>query len=257
MESFHPTPVVPSNAPLWSDVDQDSRILREQCANRQLGYIQTHHNPDWSTGINDDTACGSAVARMPSYLPQFHRTNSSDLNWLGLSNNKYDRNAYRLFNNLNRQRHPGTEKTELGNQAKDREAEYNARVLAARFARCDGYIKYRNRQPKEKKGNKEDQKWPDHIEDAFIVGEFEVEKKDHRTSNVLCQQLFADIHLVVVSNQKLLVRRTTKMLSRWDETSLLQTTFSEIQAKSGLENRSQAIFRCSNHSYRTKRSVSL
>lgn len=170
MESFHPTPVVPSNAPLWTDIDQESRVLREQCSNRQLGYLQTQ-SQDYFPHVSDDSTCGSAGARASVYQPQYPRASSYQYPWMaGLAHNKYDPNSHRLFNNLNRRRYRGMDKNELSHQAKDRDAEMQARMLAARFARCDGYIKYRNRQPKEKKGSKEDAKWPDHIEDAFIIG---------------------------------------------------------------------------------------
>ncbi|KAL2027855.1 hypothetical protein VTO58DRAFT_110543 [Aureobasidium pullulans] len=115
MESFHPTPVVSSNAPIWAEIDQDSRILREQCANRQLGYLQTQNTQDYYSTINDDSTCGSAGARASAYQPlQFGqgRPGKPHYPWMaGLA----------------------------------------------------------QKQPKEKKGSKEDAKWPDHIEDAFII----------------------------------------------------------------------------------------
>ncbi|THX14622.1 hypothetical protein D6D13_02759 [Aureobasidium pullulans] len=172
MESFHPTPVVPSNAPLWAEIDQDPRILREQCANRQLGYLQTQNTQDYYSTINDDSTCGSAGARTSAYQPlQFGqgRPGKSHYPWMAGLAQKYDPNSQHLFNNVNRGRFCGLGNIPTGNQEKDQDAERKARLLASRFLRCDGYIKYRNRQPKEKKGSKEDAKWPDHIEDAFII----------------------------------------------------------------------------------------
>ena len=173
MESFHPTPVVPSNAPIWAEIDQDSRILREQCANRQLGYIQTQNTQDYYSTINDDSTCGSAGARASAYQPlQFGqgRPGKPHYPWMAGLAQKYDPNSQHLFNNVNRGRFRGLGNIPTGNLEKDQDAERKARLLASRFLRCDGYIKYRNRQPKEKKGSKEDAKWPDHIEDAFIIG---------------------------------------------------------------------------------------
>ncbi|KAI4722645.1 hypothetical protein E4T48_01113 [Aureobasidium sp. EXF-10727] len=168
MESFFPTPVVPSNAPLWSEVDQDSRVLREQCGNRQLGYLQTQNTPDYYTNINDDSTCGSASGRASAYQQlQFGR--KARYPWMAGLAHKFDPGPSHLLNNANRGRFRGFGSLPTDDQEIDQEAERKARLLASRFLRCDGYIKYRNRQPKEKKGSKEDAIWPDHIEDAFIV----------------------------------------------------------------------------------------
>ncbi|KAH0376248.1 hypothetical protein KCU92_g9874, partial [Aureobasidium melanogenum] len=172
MEAFLPTPVVPSNAPLWSDIDQDSRILKEQCGNRQLGYLQTQSSLDYYSNLNDDSTCGSAGGRPSAYQAlQFGRARPGKLqhSWMAGLAQKYDPGAQHLLNNVNSGRFRGLGNMPTDDQEKDQEAERKARMLATRFLRCDGYIKYRNRQPKEKKGNKEDAKWPDHIEDAFIV----------------------------------------------------------------------------------------
>ncbi|KAH0337553.1 hypothetical protein KCU81_g8059, partial [Aureobasidium melanogenum] len=172
MESFRPTPVVPSNAPLWSDIDQDSRILKEQCGNRQLGYLQTQNNLEYYSNLNDDSTCGSAGGRPAAYQPlQYGRPRPGKLqhSWMAGLAQKYEPGSQHLLNNVNRGRFRGLGNMPTDDQEKDQEAERKARLLASRFLRCDGYIKYRNRQPKEKKGNKEDAKWPDHIEDAFIV----------------------------------------------------------------------------------------
>ncbi|CAD0115465.1 unnamed protein product [Aureobasidium uvarum] len=177
MESFLPTPVVPSNAPLWSEVDQDSRILREQCGNRQLGYLQTENIQDYYTNINDDSTCGSAGGRASAYQHlQFGRgrPGKPHFPWMAGLAQKYDLGPQHLLNNANRGWFRGLGSMPTDDQEKDHEAERKARLLASRFLRCDGYIKYRNRQPKEKKGSKEDAKWPDHIEDAFIVGSYTV-----------------------------------------------------------------------------------
>jgi hypothetical protein len=175
MESFLPTPVVPSNAPLWPDADQDSQILREQCGNRQLGYLQTQHTQDYYTNLNDDSTCGSAGGRAYQSL-QFGtgRRGKSHFPWMAGLAQKYDPGPQRLLHNGTRGSYRGMENMPTDDQKKDQEAERDARHLASRFVRCDGYIKYRNRQPKEKKGSKEDAKWPDHIEDTFIVGSYNV-----------------------------------------------------------------------------------
>lgn len=173
MEAFLPTPVVPSNAPLWSDIDQDSRILKEQCGNRQLGYLQTQNTLDFYSNANDDSTCGSAGGRPSAYHSlQLGRSRPGKLqhSWTAGLAQKYDPGAQHLLSNVNRGGFRGLGNMPTDDQEKDQEAERKARLLASRFLRCDGYIKYRNRQPKEKKGNKEDAKWPDHIEDAFIVG---------------------------------------------------------------------------------------
>jgi hypothetical protein len=173
MESFLPIPVVPSNAPLWPDTDQDSHILREQCGNRQLGYLQTQHTQDYYTNVNDDSICGSAGGRGYQSL-QFGvgQRGKPHFPWMAGLAQKYDPGPQRLLNNGTRGRYRGLEGMPTNDQEEEREAERKARHLASRFVRCDGYIKYRNRQPKEKKGSKEDAKWPDHIEDTFIVGSY-------------------------------------------------------------------------------------
>ncbi|KAI4843141.1 hypothetical protein E4T45_08750, partial [Aureobasidium sp. EXF-8846] len=170
MESFLPTPVVPSNAPLWSEIDQDSHVLREQCGNRQLGYLQTQHNQDYYTNLNDDSTCGSAGGRAYQTL-QFgtRRPGKPHFPWMAGLAQKYDPGPQRMLHNGARGRYRGLENMPTDDQEKDQIAEREARLVASRFLRCDGYIKYRNRQPKEKKGSKEDAKWPDHIEDTFIV----------------------------------------------------------------------------------------
>ncbi|KAI5201369.1 hypothetical protein E4T39_05299 [Aureobasidium subglaciale] len=167
MESFHPTPVVPSNAPLWTELDQDSRTLREQCGNTQLGYLQTQPTQDYDN-VNNDSTCGSAGVRGSAYQPlQFGRgqVGKPHYPWMAGLAQRYDPSAQHLFSNINRGKSRGLSDMPTDDQEKDQQAERNARLLASRFLRCDGYIRYRNRQPKEKKGNK----WPDHIEDAFIV----------------------------------------------------------------------------------------
>ncbi|KAI5254044.1 hypothetical protein E4T42_02525 [Aureobasidium subglaciale] len=172
MESFHPTPVVPSNAPLWTEVDQGSHVLREQCGNRQLGYLQTQTTQDYYANINDDSTCGLAGVRGSVYQPlQFGRGQPGKPHypWMAGLAQRYDPSSQYLFSNVTRGKSRGIRCTLSDDQEMDQAAERKARLLASRFLRCDGYIKYRNRQPKEKKGNKEDAKWPDHIEDAFIV----------------------------------------------------------------------------------------
>ena len=46
---------------------------------------------------------------------------------------------------------------------------FDSERLYNRFKKSDQYVKYRNRQTKDDKGN-EDQKWPDHLEKAFFRG---------------------------------------------------------------------------------------
>lgn len=175
MEAFLPTPVVPSNAPLWSDVDPDSRILKEQCGNGQLGFLQTQNTLDFYSNVKDDSTCGSGGKWPPAYHSlQFGRSRPGKLqhSWMAGLAQEYDPGRQHLPSNVNRGRLRGLGNMPTDDQEKDQEAERKARLLASRFLRCDGYIKYRNRQPKEKKGNKKDVKWPDHIEDAFIVGQY-------------------------------------------------------------------------------------
>jgi hypothetical protein len=175
MESFLPTPVVPSNAPLWPDADQDSHILREQCGNRQLGYLQTQHTQDYYTNLNHDSTCGSAGGRAYQSL-QFGvaRRGKPHFPWMAGLAQKYDPGPQCILDNGTYGRHSGPGNIPTDDQEADQVAEREVRLVASRFLRCDGYIKYRNRQPKEKKGSKEDAKWPDHIEDAFIVGQYTV-----------------------------------------------------------------------------------
>lgn len=217
MESFLPTPVVPSNAPLWPDTDQDSHILREQCGNRQLGYLQTQHAQDYYTNINDDSTCGSAGSRVYQSL-QFGRARPGKPHfpWMAGLAPKFNRDPQRLLSHGSRGRYPGLEHIPTDDQAKDQEAERKARLLASKFLRCDGYIKYRNRQPKEKKGGKEDAKWPDHIEDTFIIGSYVVQSHFDVLANVICYQLYAVTLHAAARSPKLPVNRTTMRRRLWE-----------------------------------------
>jgi hypothetical protein len=182
MDTFHPTPVVPSNAPPWTDLDHDSKVLREDCVNRQLGYVQTQDN-DYFANIGDDSTCGSTEARVSAYQPlQFghgipgrpHYPWMSGLVQSNNNNNEYDLHNQNIFNNVGSGKVRGPlglgMYPSLAQDEKDRIAETNARHLAARFSRCEGYVKYRKGQPKERKNNKGEAVWPDIIEDAFIIG---------------------------------------------------------------------------------------
>lgn len=165
MEVFQPTPILPSRAPRWADVEEVSaRVLREQSGNRQIAY--SHSQPfSHEYTVNDEGNDGFQFG-LQGHSKSYRSIPSNGGIYSGqiVKPREHRNNRHSSY----RTRRKG--ESDAGKDERDiRRLEQTARHLAILFARCDGYIKYRNRQPKQ--GTKDDQKWPDHMEDAFLRGQ--------------------------------------------------------------------------------------
>lgn len=140
MEVLQPTPILRSNAPSWTEYDDKAaalRILQEHSGNRQHSYVHS-----------------SIIAKT---APSSY----------------YNKNGYPYVNakqvHQSSHRHKSGYATIRGYSLRDeRRFERKAGDLYYRFCASDGYTKYRQRQPKDKKS--QDQKWPDNLEIAFFRG---------------------------------------------------------------------------------------
>ncbi|KAF1347736.1 TEA/ATTS domain family-domain-containing protein [Delphinella strobiligena] len=178
MEVYQPTPILPSNAPPWAGVSEEDettqlQVLQEQCGNRQLGFLPSQRCAStYNADDESDTDDCSPMAALDSHLghravsyPQPHASEYRYPNSLYENNYSSMKHDYCVSNRLQGHRRGVLGETNEAKEERKREAA--ARRLASLFAQCEGYIKYRNRQPKEGKG-KDDQKWPEHMEDAFL-----------------------------------------------------------------------------------------
>lgn len=184
MEVYQPTPILPSNAPPWAGVSEEDettqlQVFQEQCGNRQLGFLPSQrcasaYNADDGSdtdGFSPTAALNSQLGHRAVSYPQPHTSEYRYPNSEYENNYSSMKHDYSGSNRLQGHRHRVLGETNEAKEERKREAA--ARKLASRFAQCEGYIKYRNRQPKEGKG-KDDQKWPEHMEDAFLRGSFRI-----------------------------------------------------------------------------------
>lgn len=185
MEVFQPIPVLPSNAPPWTGVEDDEssqlQVLQEQCGNRQLGFLPSQRSASAYTGEDgsspdEDFARGGILdsqqsgrgaisSYAPSHMSGYAYASVANENiYASVPSVKHGYLSHRPQGQ--RHRRPG----ETTHARDERKRDAQSRRLAALFSQCEGYLKYRNRQPKEGKGASKDQKWPDHMEDAFLRG---------------------------------------------------------------------------------------
>lgn len=150
MEVFQPAPILPSNAPPWAD-NEDSILLQEQCRSKPFGFLPSQ---PCAPAYSADDADG---------LDEYNSVELSDSHFA----NRGENHGFQPREQHNSSHHVGPSEAEEVWEGKRLDAE--ARKLAARISQCEGYIKYRNRQPKGKKG----QKWPDALEDAFLRGSYQ------------------------------------------------------------------------------------
>ena len=150
---IQPTRILPSNAPPFREGDsvhQASRVLQEHSGNRQHDCSQVVNDYERkypSSALTENNY--TFQTQQPHQVPQLYHPQPQH------------RHAWR-YGHARGYRYPGPE-----DEVKIR---YEADRLFHRFRRSDQYIKYRNRQTKDDKGNG-DQKWPDHLEKAFFRGE--------------------------------------------------------------------------------------
>lgn len=143
--------VLPSNAPPLREgggdntIQHASRVLQEHSVNRQQNdhsstavYEPTYNIPT-QTGEN----AYPSFPQFPQHQPQ---TDYSQ--------------TYRAPPGYG-YRHPDNERGVVK----------KASELYRRFQECPGYTKYRSRQQKDDKAGQE-QKWPDHLEEAFFRGQY-------------------------------------------------------------------------------------
>lgn len=155
---IQPARVLPSNAPPLRDGDsihQASRVLQEHSGNRQqheLGFSEGHETkypPDLLTENN-----------FPEHIEQRQQQQQYEHLYHPQPQHRqalrygYARGAYRY-----------------AQPAPELEARFQAEAdrLFRRFRESAQYMKYRQKQAKDDKGNGE-QKWPDHLERAFCYG---------------------------------------------------------------------------------------
>lgn len=185
MRVFHPAPILPSNAPPWAGVENSDHYsqlgsFQDQRGDKHEAFLPSQHYApvDGSDDASDDDEKFSVpavldrqmghgnMAYIPSHATEYTQTTLPDENMyssiLALEH-QYDIQRSQLLQN---NRH-----LDDANQARtERKLEATARWLAESFALCDGYVKYRQRQPKSTK-KKMDQIWPDHMETAFLRGQ--------------------------------------------------------------------------------------
>ncbi|KAL1302779.1 hypothetical protein AAFC00_003126 [Neodothiora populina] len=132
------TPIVPSNAPPLKGADKQMPMLEDGWNDKHFGFPPTR-----TCNLVQDTE------------------ELSDIEESGFHN------AVPTNRQLVRQYQAQGRQYERYDPRNEREQDAIAKKLAALFAQCEGYRNYRKRQPKEGKG-KEEQKWPDHLEEAFL-----------------------------------------------------------------------------------------
>lgn len=155
---IQPARVLPSNAPPLrdgDDVHQASRVLQEHSGNRQ----QT----DFGFAPESEQKYPSSVLTENSYPVQHQHQHQQQIPQLYHPQPQH-RQVWRYGYGRGGYRYHAPE-----NEASIR---FEADRLYHRFRRSEQYVKYRDRQSKDDKGNG-DQKWPDHLEKAFFRGMFD------------------------------------------------------------------------------------
>lgn len=189
MEVFQPTPILPSNAPPWAGHENEIQASppHEQYNNRQVGFLPSQpYNVVYQEPAGDgvgmhDWSQDQDGYQDPSKTNPYQAFAGLDRNFcastiVGLNNQI----SWSYVPHKNERRKPLSQalievQTRRASDARrERQVQKIARQLAALFMRCEGYAKYRARQPKtnSEKGEKQkDQMWPDDMEDAFLRGE--------------------------------------------------------------------------------------
>lgn len=152
---IQPPRVLPSNAPPLSTDGNDasSRVLQEHSGNRQqsaYSYSQNYDEPKYAVSrLTENTYPAPPVQHgYPLYPQPAVPTWQNELRRTGYARGTYGRR-------------------QIGQTPAEKTVE--AKKLYRRFLSSDQYAKYRQRQHKDNKGN-QDQKWPDHLEEAFFRG---------------------------------------------------------------------------------------
>lgn len=151
---IQPEHVLPSNAPPLRDdgrLFQVSRVLQEQSGNRQQSEFVLDHDVGEIKGEAtsfDENQVVAPLQRLQSFPPLYHPQ-------------PQHRQAWRYGYARAGWRYPGPEE-----EARIR---LEAERLYNRVRKSQHYLKYRDRQTKDDKGN-QDQKWPEHLEKAFFRG---------------------------------------------------------------------------------------
>lgn len=149
---LQPARVLPSNAPPLREGDsvhQASRVLQEHSGNRQQNDYSTANGYDQKYPTPALTENTWPHHQQPQHTTQLY----------------HPQPQYRQTFTYGQTRHPG-----YYHGDDDASVIPRARALYRRFQASDLYKKYRGRQHKDDK-NGQDQKWPDHLEEAFFRGE--------------------------------------------------------------------------------------
>lgn len=160
MMAQQPTQVLPSNAPPLRDslIDHASHraVLQEQSGNRQHNY---HGH----------------AQHQPLNIYGQHKIVSSSINGNAFGENAYAYRQPSLQTSYYGQNQSYQQRPSWPRAFQDRDAEARARVnegwqsLYNRFVNCPRYKEYRSKQHKDGKKPLE-QKWPEHLEQAFFKG---------------------------------------------------------------------------------------
>lgn len=153
---IHPPRVLPSNAPPLAGEgnEQPSRVLQEHSGNRQATPFT------YGQGYGEQKTVPASLGENTYPSHPMHSTYSlysqpPASNW---HPDPRGRTGYV----------PSTCRRKTGYITAAEKA-LEAQKLYRRFLNSDSYAKYRQRQQKDDKGNQE-QKWPDHLEEAFFRG---------------------------------------------------------------------------------------
>ncbi|KAK3710686.1 hypothetical protein LTR37_010105 [Vermiconidia calcicola] len=152
---IQPTRVLPSNAPPLRDGDglhHTSKVLQEHSGNRQndLDFSNDYEQQNYPASLlNENAFPRHHQPQQQQAAPQhlYHPQPQHRHHW----KYSYVRGGYR---------YPSAED--------EARIHFDSERLYRRFRQSDQYIKYRNRQSKDDKGNG-DQKWPDTLEKAFFT----------------------------------------------------------------------------------------
>jgi hypothetical protein len=173
---LQPARVLLSNAPPLrggssdNSVVQASRVLQEQSGNRQLN----DHNAA-AAGAGH----GSGYDLQQKYLAQ-QQTSPTENAWPNSSSahSQLPQGHQQYYNVPTHLHHPQPQYRQQWTYAQHRRPSgayydeqvisHRARQLWLRFQRSESYKKYRDRQHKDDKAA--EQKWPDHLEEAFFRG---------------------------------------------------------------------------------------
>lgn len=147
---IQPACVLPSNAsPLVGGSEPPPRVLQEHSGNRQ--HHEYKFSQDYEQKCSTTLLSENSQSRLPLKTQHFYSTQqhtTAHQPWRsGYARPSYGRSHYPT----------------------PAEKDAQARRLLRRFHAAEGYSKYRARQlkPDDKNG---DQKWPDHLEQAFFRG---------------------------------------------------------------------------------------